>query len=337
MSHCDSLVLPDLLKICPWNPSTNPNYEKAAAESSALTESLILHLFSDAKHQHFVRSAVELLASYTYPYAGFEEFRTCCDCINLLFAVDEITDDQDLSGVRETIELVDKAMKGKIHEGPPIVHLTMAFRDRVVSDVAPNRGRRLVEQFSGYLQSVLYEADLRERHRVLSLEEYEPHRRENGGVRICLTLAEYVLGLDLPDAVIGNDLLQEMYWAAIDAVVYANDLYSYNKEQAKPGHEGNNLLTVLMRERNLTIQQAADHIGALFKSLLDSFQRNKEALPSIAPGVDQDVAKYVFAMEQWIVGNIGWSFASPRYFGSEHEEVRRSLVVKLKEPLVRED
>lgn len=165
-------------------------------------------------------------------------------------------------------------------------------------------------------------------------------------------MAEYALGLDLPDAVIGNDLLQEMYWAAVDAVDYANvspytmseweltimkDLYSYNKEQAKPGHGGNNLLTVLMRERNLTLQQAADHIGTLFKSLLDSFQRNKEALPSIGPGVDQDMAKYVFAMEQWIVGSIGWSFASQRYFGSEHEDIRRSLVVKLKEPIVRED
>lgn len=97
-----------------------------AAESSALTESLILHLFSDTKRQHFVRSATELLASYTYPYAGPEELRTCCDCMNLLYSVDEITDDQDLSGVRETIDLVDKAMKGEIQEGPPIVHMTMA-------------------------------------------------------------------------------------------------------------------------------------------------------------------------------------------------------------------
>lgn len=229
------------------------------------------------------------------------------------------------------------------------------FRDRVASDATPNRGQRLVEHFSGYLESVLHEADLRQRHRVLCFEEYEPHRRENGGVRICLALAEYVLGLDLPDVVLRNDLLNEMYWTAVDAVDYANvspnkpiatseweltiekDLYSYNKEQAKPGHGGNNLLTVLMRERNLTLQQAADHVGVLFKSLLHSFLTNKEALPSIAPGVDQDVAKYVFAMEQWIVGNIGWSFASQRYFGSEHEEVRRSLVVKLKQPLVGKD
>lgn len=96
------------------------------------------------------------------------------------------------------------------------------FRDRVVSDVALNRGRRLVENFTGYLESVLYEADLRERHRVLSFEEYEPHRRENGGVRICLALAEYVLGIDLPDAVLGNDIFNKMYWTAVDAVDYAN-------------------------------------------------------------------------------------------------------------------
>lgn len=54
------------------------------AESSAWVDSF--NFFTDRKRAHFERSFMELLGSYMFPYADFEEFRTCCDLMNVLTA-----------------------------------------------------------------------------------------------------------------------------------------------------------------------------------------------------------------------------------------------------------
>lgn len=49
----------------------------------------------NTKRASFIQGENELLSSYVYPYAGREQLRGCCDFINLLFVVDEISDIQD--------------------------------------------------------------------------------------------------------------------------------------------------------------------------------------------------------------------------------------------------
>ena len=97
-----SFILPDLLAACPLVGSTNPHYARAARESSAWIDSY--NIFTDRKRAFFLQGSNELLVSHTYPYAGYEQFRTCCDFVNLLFVVDEVSDDQDGKGARSTGE-----------------------------------------------------------------------------------------------------------------------------------------------------------------------------------------------------------------------------------------
>lgn len=89
-----------------------------------------------------------------------------------------------------------------------------------------------------------------------------------------------------------------------------------------------------MHEKDMTLQQAADYVGELFQSLVDTFQKHKEQLPSFSVvagdnNVDNDVATYVHTVEQAIIGNIFWSFETKRYFGEDRERVRRTLIVDL--------
>ena len=107
------------------------------------------------------------------------------------------------------------------------------------------------------------------------------------------------------------------------------DVYSYNMEQAK-GHTGNNIVTVLMREKNIGLQAASDFIGEHFKQLMSRFVETKQRLPSFGANVDAAVAKYVAAMEYWVVGNLVWSFETQRYFGSEHKQVKDTRIVVLR-------
>ena len=100
-------------------------------------------------------------------------------------------------------------------------------------------------------------------------------------------------------------------------------------EQAREGHSCSNIVTVIMKEKGLSLQQTVDFVGAEFKTILDDFAVDKKRMPSFGPQVDGEVTKFIGALETWIVGNIRWSLSTERYFGKDHGEVERTLTVKL--------
>lgn len=103
--------LPDLFKVCPLPlGSTNEHYAIGAAQSRAWIDSF--DVFADKKRAQLIHHCnYELLASRAYPYAGEEEFRTCCDFLNLLFAIDDISDEQNGREARRTGETFLKVLQ----------------------------------------------------------------------------------------------------------------------------------------------------------------------------------------------------------------------------------
>lgn len=100
-------------------------------------------------------------------------------------------------------------------------------------------------------------------------------------------------------------------------------------EQSR-GLEGNNILTALMKAKGFNLQEAADHAGALFGNLVSRFIAERKKLPSWGPELDRDVNRYIDGISHWVVGNLFWSFETPRYFGPALEDVKRTQVVKLR-------
>ena len=100
-------------------------------------------------------------------------------------------------------------------------------------------------------------------------------------------------------------------------------------EQSR-GIAGNNIVTVLMAEKHVNLQTASDLVGQQFKGLMERFTEGKKLLPSWGLQVDATVASYVNAMEHWIIGNLDWSLKTQRYFGPQHAEVQRTLMVMLR-------
>lgn len=109
----------------------------------------------------------------------------------------------------------------------------------------------------------------------------------------------------------------------------ANDIYSYNKEQAG-GHAANNLITVIEKERGVDLQGAMDIAGDFFANCAKEFNTWKEQLPSWGPETDAAVSEYIEGMAACVRGYIEWSLTGPRYFGSSVEEVRKTRRVLLK-------
>ena len=95
------------------------------------------------------------------------------------------------------------------------------------------------------------------------------------------------------------------------------------------GLAGNNVITVLMKTDGMTLQEAVNHVGEVFESLMGTYMKNKALVRSFGPEHDANIQAYMQGIGYWAVGNIEWSFKSQRYFGSAHEEVRRTGVVKI--------
>lgn len=107
------------------------------------------------------------------------------------------------------------------------------------------------------------------------------------------------------------------------------DVYSYNMEQAK-GCGGNNIVTVLMHAKDVDLQTASDLVGIQFDMLMQRFTAAKSQLPSWGAETDRLVAAYVRSMEDWVIGNLEWSFETVRYFGPEHARIKDTRVVILR-------
>ncbi|EIW57364.1 terpenoid synthase [Trametes versicolor FP-101664 SS1] len=321
-------TLPDLLAVCPLKDATNPHYAQAAAESTAWVKSY--NIFDARKLAFLLQGSSELLVSHAYPYAPYEQFRTCCDFVNLLFVVDEVSDDQNGKDARRTGEVYLNVMRyPDWDDGSALAKMTREFKQRLLAFAGPNSYRRFLMHCDDYVNAVAREAEYRERGEVLDIDAFQTLRRENSAIRLCFGLFEFALGIDLPDFVFQDPHFMTLYWSAADMVCWSNDVYSYNMEQAK-GHTGNNIVTVLMRQKSIGLQEAADLVGAHFSALMGRFVETKKQLPSFgAAALDDAVAKYVAAMEHWVIGNLEWSFESQRYFGAEHTRVKATRVVVL--------
>ncbi|KAF8624519.1 hypothetical protein AX15_005831 [Amanita polypyramis BW_CC] len=321
-------TLPDLKSQCSFRGSTSPHYVDASIESRTWINSF--NVFTDRKRAFFMQGCNELLVSHTYPYAGYERFRTVCDFVNLLFVIDELSDDMNGVDARSILYTYLRALQDPDwDDGSVLAKITKDFRKRFLCHAGPNATRRFYKYNVTYAYAVGREAELREKDVVLDEESYVQHRRNNSAVLSCFGLIEYAQGIDLPDEVFDEPNFRRLLEMACDIVCWANDVYSYDMEQAK-GHHGNNIVTVLMKGKNIGLQDAADYIGEYSQELMNEFLVAKANMPSFGPLVAPQVYRYIYGLECWIVGNLNWSFESQRYFGVKHLEVKETLVVTLR-------
>lgn len=199
------------------------------------------NMFKDRKREFFLQMGSELLCAHVYWYADFERFRACCDFVNILFTLDEISDEQNEKDARKTGLVFLSALRdASFDDGsrlckmsqeyvPGCILLTahshassISFRARLAKHSGPTCYRRFVGMCNDYIEAVAVEADLRERGVILDVEPYMLLRRENSAVRFCFGLFEYILGMDLPDEIYDHPVFRRMHLAAIDMVCWAN-------------------------------------------------------------------------------------------------------------------
>lgn len=85
-----SFHLPDIHRDWPFLRPDNAHYVEVASESMHWVESF--ELFPPDRQKSFQKIMPGLLASMAYPNHSRAHFQTACDLMNILFAVDELSD-----------------------------------------------------------------------------------------------------------------------------------------------------------------------------------------------------------------------------------------------------
>jgi len=163
--------------------------------------------------------------------------------MNLVFALDHVTDVQNGKDAKKACQdFLDGLKYSELDESSKIYKMAKecviftteipnahwfsesSFKARFMptGGAGVNNGRRFFDFCETYAQSVVKEAELRERGEVLGLEEFTHHRRNTSGVMPCFSLGEIMLGIDLDDKVYGDPTFRDAYLAAVDHIFWSN-------------------------------------------------------------------------------------------------------------------
>ncbi|KAF4625249.1 hypothetical protein G7Y89_g12922 [Cudoniella acicularis] len=200
------------------------------------------------------------------------------------------------------------------------------FWARVIGISTATFQRRFLETWEEYLQGTAQQAEDRCRSHIRDIASYMEVRRQTIGARPSFNILE--MDMDLPDEVIEHPIIRELELLAIDLTIIANDVLSYNKEQAS-GDDGHNLITIAMAEQNTNAQGAMDWAAELHAEMVEEFNKLYIEIPRWRGPLDFDVQSYMNGMAQWVGANVQWSYKSERYFGKRGLEVKQTRTLYL--------
>ncbi|KAK7461741.1 Anterior gradient protein 2 [Stygiomarasmius scandens] len=337
-----SFILPDLESMYAVLPDggLNPHHDDACAESRQWFAQYNKTTFGSKMTAFLESCKFELITSFTYPYVDKEGLRATMDWHNILWFFDEVTDTESGKDARKSAAIVCHTLRdSEYDDGTSLCRMMKEFRVNHISRAGPECMRRFLDHCDVAFAAGAREAELREKGEVLSIKKYLALRRETSGARTCFDMGEYLMNIDLPQALYDDEQFSKGYQAALDLIFLSNDLYSYNMEQAK-GHSGANIVTVVMKSNHVELQDAVDYVGTLCQELLAEFQDAKLAVEQRAEKEKdealanslRDALHCLEAYGHWVRGNVEWSFETERYFGKENKVVKQSLVVKLSNP-----
>jgi len=331
-----SFILPDLVSHCDFPLTYNPHGDEQAALSDRWLDKGCPELSPKARKALYGLKAGELTA-FCYPTCDAEHLRVVDDFMNYLFHLDNISDGMMKN---DTMVLSDTVMNAlwypeayKPAKGQPLEEISAGklardFWQRCILHAGPGVQARFKESLHMFFEAVHVQASDREKGVIEDLESYIELRRDTSGCKPVFDLMEYSLNMNLPDAVVDHPVVKALNQGCNDLVTWSNDIFSYNVEQSRG--DTHNMICILQEHYGMDLQEAMDYVGEMCRMTMENFKENAKRLPSFGSAeVDADVAAYVKALQDWMVGSLHWSFMSKRYFGDEGAEVKTHRIVKL--------
>ena len=108
-------------------------------------------------------------------------------------------------------------------------------------------------------------------------------------------------------------------------------MHSYRLERSR-GLEVHNIITAIMEEYHLDLQQAFYWLSGYASKTITNFLTNIRALPSWGEKIDRAVMEYIDRVARSVRGCDAWSYEANRYYGDDGLKVRECRRITLLPP-----
>ena len=108
-------------------------------------------------------------------------------------------------------------------------------------------------------------------------------------------------------------------------------MHSYRLERSR-GLEVHNIITAIMEEYHLDLQQALFWLSGYASKTISNFLNNVSALPSWGEKIDRAVMVYIDRVAWCVRGCDSWSYEAKRYYGDDGLKVREFRKIALLPP-----
>ncbi|KAG5719892.1 Pentalenene synthase [Termitomyces sp. T112] len=321
-------ILPDLLAKWPWKRNINPHHLQAKTESSAWIQGIIAS--TPPVQRAFALGNFELLASLAYPLENKDVLRAGCDLMNLFWLLDEYTDIVAPHEVQQVAMIVMDALRNPDKVRPSnecvVGEAARQFWKLSLKCASVGARRRFIDTFEKYTASLIQQAQDRVQKYVRGIDEYLDVRRQTAGVEPSVVILQF--GLDLPDEVFEDPVVQRLTDTCTDMIMLSNDLYSYNVEQAR-GDDGHNIVTIVMHQEKIGLDEAMKWIDDYYSKLVCKFLNDLNYVPAFGEGFQSELERYLDGLGNWVRANDCWHFESHRYFAESGVDIQQSRKVVL--------
>ncbi|WP_406417627.1 terpene cyclase [Streptomyces sp. NBC_00873] len=311
--------LPDIY--CPFPQRTNPHVAHTREHLDKWTRNTGL-VHRDSARERFEQADFGAFVGMVYPTANEHNLDLVADWLVWLFLVDDQLDDGHLGRsperVRDVVALMRSVVEGTAtgplpDEDLPAAVVALAdLWERTTPYAAAHWLRRFARHLVTYLTTTTtWEAGNRANGVVPSEETYIAKRRHTGATHVCTDLIEIVAGIEAPESIHSDPRFIVAVETSGNVVCWANDVYSYEKEQVLG--EIHNLVHLVRHHRGYGKQKALEHVCAEIATETDRFLAAEAELLTAYPQLSGMLLPYLDGMRSWMRGNLDWSRQTPRY------------------------
>ncbi|MEV8390607.1 MULTISPECIES: hypothetical protein [unclassified Streptomyces] len=299
---------------CPFPDQVHPDADEIDRTSLRWLDDFAL-ITDPAVRTRFGRSKIGWQASRTTPHADAELVQLHSDWQMWLFAFDDVRSEETDAGARPGPMARSLASFLRILQDPGTRvdeedAFTAALRDlrqRLETAASQVQVDRFVTSVLGYWFAQVWEATNRADTVWPTVEEYTAMRVHTGAVPTCLALIDVVGRFELPAAELARPEVKALTTKAVNVVCWANDIHSYEKENAG-SHHPVNLPTLLHRRDRGTVQEAVDLAARMHDAEVAAYRELRPRVPA-GPALE----RYLDGLQSWMRGNLTWSLSTGRY------------------------
>lgn len=303
----------------PFPEASNPYSEDAGRQM--LKWAVDLGLIGSSPVQQRRYSQNGLLMGRAYPFASPEALELATDWSGWLCFLDDRCDEGDLRRRPDELRRLHTDYLGILEEG--VEPRADDALGRALSDL---RGRMLRGGSRAWLQSFArdvgqyfnanrWEASNRAAGISPGFTAYRSMRPYTSAVYTCFSLFHVTDGLEYTDDYRRDRAILELERTASLIISYCNDLQSLEKE-LRHG-DVHNAVVVLMRERGISLDEAADLVTELHNQEMRAYLSLEEQVVEgglSAYGQRRELAR---CLRSWMRGNFDWGNTTYRYHGRD--------------------